>query len=108
MDINSLLAILTMGSAFSVFAYLFFCARKDPSLAGASLPSREAMKPHFVLFAFYSNPDDPRGWVPQLWGFGWTVNFRKKRQIAVFAGLLLMTIASALTQASFAFSMLLQ
>ena len=40
----------------------------------------EAMRPHIWLKSFYINPDDPRGWVPKVWGFGQTVNFRTKLQ----------------------------
>jgi len=58
-------------------------------------PSPSEMR-RFVLWrSFYVNPDDPRGWVPKMNGYGWTVNFRTHRNAAVFAALIAICSASA-------------
>jgi uncharacterized membrane protein len=41
-----------------------------------------------LWYSFYVNPDDPRGGVPITSGYGWTVNFRTRRNAAVFAALI--------------------
>jgi uncharacterized membrane protein len=106
MDMNILLTASTLFFAVTVFVYLLICGRSDQTIADRPALSDEEMKPHFVLCAFYSNPDDPRGWVPKRWGYGWTVNFRKKRQIFIFCGLLALTLVSALAQSLFAVLMI--
>ena len=58
--------------------------------------SKDEMRRHLVWRLFYMNPEDPRGWVPKIWGYGWTVNFRSMEHIAIFLVLLGMTLGSAL------------
>jgi uncharacterized membrane protein len=58
-------------------------------------PSPAEMRPFVLWRSFYVNPDDPRGWVPKMTGYGWTVNFRTRRNAAVFAALIAICAASA-------------
>ncbi len=45
----------------------------------------------------YSNPDDPRIWVPKLGGYGWTLNFAHGRSRLIMATLLLIPIVAVAT-----------
>jgi len=63
---------------------------------GEIIPDKEQMKKFLVWKSFYSNPSDPRGWVPKTYGFGWTINFRSRRQIYLFIALILINLGSAL------------
>ncbi len=47
-------------------------------------PSKEEMKKYVLWYSAYINPDDPRGWVPKTFGYGWTVNFRNRQNAALF------------------------
>jgi uncharacterized membrane protein len=38
--------------------------------------TRAEMRPFVRNGLVYVNPDDPRGWVPKVSGYGWTVNLR--------------------------------
>ena len=58
--------------------------------------AKTEMRKHLVWRLFYMNPEDPRGWVPKTWGFGWTVNFRSMEHIAIFITLVSFTLGSAL------------
>jgi uncharacterized membrane protein len=46
--------------------------------ASESAPSGAEMKPYILWGMFYVNPNDPRGWVPKINGFGMTPNFRTR------------------------------
>ena len=63
--------------------------------AGPEL-SKEEMRRHLKWKLFYLNPIDPRGWVPKIWGIGYTVNFRSEHHIWTFIALLLMTLGGGL------------
>ena len=65
--------------------------------------SNEEMRRHLKWKVFYLNPSDPRGWVPRLWGIGYTVNFRAEHHIWTFVALLLLTLGSGLATAWSAF-----
>ena len=104
MDINLVLTISTILLASALIIYMIVCAKKDTSLEGATIPNREQMRYHLVWVIFYSNPEDPRGWVPKIRGYGWTVNFRKKSQIYIFCLLLILTLFSGILQGVFAVS----
>jgi uncharacterized membrane protein len=49
----------------------------------------------FNFFLFYSNPNDPRGWLPKPTGIGLTVNFRKQVWIYLFIFFIFGSLASA-------------
>jgi hypothetical protein len=55
---------------------------------------REEMKKHLVWGLVYSNPDDPRGWVPKIRGIGWTVNVRSPDLALAMAVFTVATIVS--------------
>jgi len=59
-----------------------------------ALPPDE-MRRHLVWKMFYVNPDDPRGWVPKMYGLGKTVNFRNQKNVNLFVSLLLLSLGSA-------------
>jgi uncharacterized membrane protein len=61
-----------------------------------NLPDRQEMRRHIIWKSFYVNPEDPRGWVAKTWGVGQTVNFRTKKNAGIFAGILVLTLLSAL------------
>lgn len=70
--------------------------RMDPGTSGPDAPGPDEIRRHLFLGAFYVNPDDPRGRVPKLSGFGWTVNFRTRGQAILFIVLICLTLAAAL------------
>lgn len=57
---------------------------------------REEMRRHILWRSFYVNPDDPRGWVPKVSGYGWTVNFRTRWNAVLFACLVALALTAAL------------
>ena len=59
--------------------------------------SKEEMKKFVVWKSFYSNPADPRGWVPKIYFWGWTINFRSENQIYIFSSLILIDLLTALS-----------
>jgi uncharacterized membrane protein len=59
-------------------------------------PDKEQMKDHVLWHSFYINPNDPRGWVPKAYGYGWTINFRTKNRAYFFGVQVLLQLALAL------------
>lgn len=90
-------SLLAGAGAMATVAYsLWIGSQSEPIIDGSQLPTREEMR-RFVLWrSFYVNPADPRGWVPKISGFGWTVNLRTQRNAAVFAALIVATFLAAL------------
>jgi uncharacterized membrane protein len=83
----------------SVVLVLYSCligAQGSAAAATESVPTREEMRRFILWRSFYVNPDDPRGWVPKTWGYGWTVNFRSRRTAVIFAQLLGATAVAAI------------
>jgi len=68
---------------------------RSPDGSTPPLPDRQEMRRHLMWRSFYVNPADPRGWVPKTWGFGWTVNFRTRRNVHAFVALIVCTLANA-------------
>ena len=66
-----------------------------------SVPDRLEMRRHALWRILYVNPNDPRGWVPKLYGYGFTVNFRRKAFAVMFAASVVLTLASAVCLAIF-------
>jgi len=89
-------ASLTAGAACALVIMMLRLGATETSGRNTSgHPSPTEMR-RFVLWrSFYVNPDDPRGWVPKMTGYGWTVNFRTRRNAALFAALIALCAASA-------------
>ena len=62
---------------------------------GRAAPDRQEMRQHALWRILYVNPADPRGWVPKLYGYGWTVNFRRKAYAVMFAASVVVLLASS-------------
>lgn len=56
--------------------------------------SKAEMRQHILWGLVYSNPDDPRGWVPRTKGLGWSVNVRTRSAAKGYAVISLVLIAS--------------
>ena len=95
------LASGTLVSAFALLLYTFYLGQGDQRLPKLGL-SKDEMKPFSVYGAFYANPQDGSGWVPKMWGYGWTVNMRTRQNVHIFIALLGICLASALVQTAFA------
>ena len=54
------------------------------------------MQRHLMWRSFYVNPDDSRGWVPKMYGYGWTVNFRTRKSVHVFIVFVSISLIGAL------------
>jgi uncharacterized membrane protein len=65
-------------------------------LPGEQPVDRERMRDHLVWGLIYSNPDDPRGWIPKIRGPGWTVNVRDEGSAVLLAAVTIATIAGVL------------
>jgi len=90
------LVVLTLCTLLPVFALLAQMAwLAQAGERGAPALPAEDMRKHVLWHSFYANPEDPRGWVPKISGIGWTVNFRTRRNAAIFASLVLCSLASA-------------
>lgn len=63
---------------------------------------KEEMKKHVLWGMIYSNPDDPRAWVPKLNGVGWTVNVRTRGQAMMMIVSAAATIVGSLLVAGYA------
>jgi uncharacterized membrane protein len=63
---------------------------------GERAPTKEEMRTHLVWGLVYSNPDDPRGWVPKIRGVGWTVNFASRGFALIMAQVTILTIAAVI------------
>lgn len=89
-------ALLTGGSAVALVAMMLRIGGPPRAHHGATnLPSPDEIRRNVLWRSFYVNPDDPRGWVPKTSGYGWTVNFRTRRNAAMFAALIALCAASA-------------
>jgi uncharacterized membrane protein len=62
----------------------------------APLLPKDIRKAHTLWGMFYVNPNDPRGWVPKTFGYGWTVNMRSRGHVYVFVVLILGALLSAI------------
>jgi uncharacterized membrane protein len=89
--------VLTMACAFVLIAISFVAASSGRALrSGEEPPSKDEMKKHLVWGLIYSNPDDPRGWVPKIRGWGWTVNVRSEPMARAMAWITIATIVSVM------------
>ena len=96
------LTILTLLLAFAVVAWMLILGRGSEAPAPSfTPPDKSEMSDHLVWKLFYANPEDPRGWVPKVSGFGYTVNFRTPGKAKAFAILIAATLLSALAQTGF-------
>ncbi len=64
-------------SSSALLVFTFWVASTGRKLRpGEPVPNRRDIRRHLLRGMFYCNPDDPRGWIPKLHGYGWTVNLR--------------------------------
>lgn len=100
-----MLGMLTGGSALALVAMMLRLgtATQMPRYESEA-PTPSEMRQHILWHSFYVNPDDPRGWVPKTSGYGWTVNFRTRRNAAIFATLIAVCLTSAVAMAVAALS----
>jgi uncharacterized membrane protein len=92
-----LLFALTVLGAAGLIAQLLWLGslgRPGPAL------TKDEMRRHLVWGLFYVNPDDPRGWVPKVYGIGWTVNMRTPGQAKLMAALIVLTLVFALAMSA--------
>lgn len=88
------LTTATVVFAAALIAQMFWLgARGDQR---APLLPRDVRRAHTLWGLFYVNPNDPRGWVPKTFGYGWTVNMRSRGQVYVFVVLILGALLSAI------------
>lgn len=86
--------ILTVGATTLLLAHIFWLGAQGDN--SAPQLSKEERKQHTIWGMFYLNPNDPRGWVPKTWGYGWTVNMRSNRHVAIFVSLITLTLLGSL------------
>ena len=82
-------------SAVAVLVYLLYAGQPDTDLPQTKLP-KEEMQKFLVYKAFYANPADGRGWVPKIYGYGWTVNFRTRQRVHFFIFLMVSVVLGAI------------
>jgi uncharacterized membrane protein len=100
--------ILTLTCAGALIAASFTLAASGRELRpGEHGPTRQEMRSFLLWGLVYSNPDDPRGWVPKPRGFGWTVNVRSPSAAQGYAILALITILSVLATVATAAEMVI-
>jgi uncharacterized membrane protein len=90
MGVLLLLTAVTLLATLVVLVQILWLGRRRGDGPG---PDAEEMRRHLLWGAFYLNLDDPRGWVPKITGFGWTVNFRSRRAVIAFLLLLAVVLA---------------
>lgn len=100
--------ILTLTCAGALIAASFALGAGGRELRpGEHEPTRQEMR-RFILWGLvYSNPDDPRGWVPKPRGVGWTVNVRSASAARGYAILAVLTIVSVLATVASAAEMII-
>ena len=89
-----LLTACTLLPVVALVIQLAWLGRRGDARAPELEP--EEMRRHILWGSFYVNPDDPRGWVPKVSGYGWTVNFRTRGNAVLFALLVCLALAGAL------------
>ncbi len=99
-------SVVAAGLAVAMVAFSLWASNANPEVpADTPLPDLDEMRRHILWHAVYANPDDPRGWVPKTSGYGWTVNFRTRRNAAIFLGLVTAGAASAVVLLAVALSL---
>jgi len=89
------LLILNITCIAAHLATSFSLASSGRSLKpGEKALSKTEMRQHILWGLVYSNPDDPRGWVPRTQGLGWSVNVRTRSAAKGYAVISLVLIAS--------------
>lgn len=88
-----ILTLFTFAAATALLAQTMWLGFRGTD--GPRLPD-EQIRRHLMWRAFYVNPADPRGWVPKVWGIGWTVNFRSPAQVYVFVALVIASLGTAI------------
>lgn len=94
-------ALALLGSLALLAHLLWLGFRGDNT---APLLPAAVRREHHVWYAFYVNPNDPRGIVPKTLGLGWTVNFRTMRQVWILLVLLALTLGASIALTVSAFS----
>ena len=89
------LTLCTLLPLLALLLQALWLGRGAPGGDQAPTLSPDEMRRHLLWKMFYVNPDDPRGWVPKLYGHGKTVNFRDRKQVNLFILLLLMSLGSS-------------
>lgn len=79
-----------------ILLLLLRVGKKDLSKQTNQIPNKEEMKKYILWYSFYSNPEDPRGWVPKAFGWGFTPNFRSRKSIYYMITLIISTIATTI------------
>ena len=89
------LTAVCLASCVALVAMMLVIANAGrPPTADETVPTVEEQRAFVLWHAFYVNPGDPRGWVPKTMGYGKTVNFRTRRNAAVFGSLIALTMLS--------------
>jgi len=63
--------------------------------------TRAEMRPFVRNGLVYVNPDDPRGWVPKVGGYGWTVNLRTPEAGRRFVWLLAFALVNTIVTVAY-------
>mgnify|MGYP001818204840 CR=1 FL=1 len=92
---ETVLTLSTLLPLLGLLLQALWLGRGRPGGEQAPPPSPGEMRPHLVWKMFYVNAEDPRGWVPKMWGHGKTVNFRDRRNVYLFTALLLTSLGSS-------------
>ena len=95
-----LLTVLCLAASLAMLVHLMWLGGQGRDTIAPL--NNDEMRRHLLWHMFYVNPADPRGWVPKIWGIGWTVNFRERRHVMVFSTLLLVTLGSAIALSALA------
>jgi uncharacterized membrane protein len=87
-----ILTIMCVGAQLA--ASFSIASMGRPLQPGERALSKKEMRKHVLWGLVYSNPDDPRGWVPRTRGLGWSVNVRTESAARGYAIISLVMIAS--------------
>ena len=98
--------ILTLTCAGALIAASFATAATGRALRRDERElTKDEMRRFLLWNLVYSNPEDPRGWVPKIRGVGWTVNVRSEAAAKGFAILTIVTIVSVIATVAAAVEM---
>jgi uncharacterized membrane protein len=97
-SLSVLMLVLTVG----LLGWMLRLGRASETFAPDFEPPSDAeMRGHLYWRVLYVNPGDPRGWVPKIYGIGYTVNFRTeanaRRFLLLIAAILLCAAAQVCT-----------
>ena len=92
MSTSFLLSTIIIISTTILLGFILVLRRNNHSDIKGYTLTKEEMNKYVVWMIFYVNPLDPRGTVPKTLGSGNTINFRNKRNVSIFAGLILLVM----------------